>query len=175
MKFQLFSGKTIAWFQSEAVDFYNHSKTQKLWYSFVGLLLLLIIVGMYVQGLRQGYVAGSQYTSSTKSLASASMSVVALEYMHNSEIDEARKLMEVTLDGDILSTFWTGLHLSVPGYMPFHSSLNTEEQQKSWESSLTRIAVYRKTHKSSSSWLLPGQSAYNNLMKYLPPEALEQK
>lgn len=173
MKVQFFSGKSIAWFQRKVVHFYHQFKAQKLKYSIMSLLFLLVCGGFYVQGLRQGYVAGYEYCSSTKSLASAGMSVVALDYIHKNEVEEAVKLMEVTLDEELLSTFWTGLHLFVPWYMPYHSRLNTEEQQKAWESALTRIAAYRKTHKSSSSWMIPGQPAFENLMTFLPSDSSE--
>ncbi len=83
------------------------------------------------------------------------------------------KHLERTLYFHVADIQLSGKPFSEPWYIGFQTKKDKELQVQVWRDALTRIAVYRKIHQAISPWLLSGESTYEDLMAYLPPDSIE--
>ena len=100
------------------------------------------------------------------------MDLWELESFNMGDMQQLEEHLERTLDLHVLDIHMSGVPLSAPWYAGIQSDEEKELHMKTWNDVLSRIAVYRKAHPAISPWLLPGESAYEKLMTYLPPDSI---
>ncbi|MBT3630461.1 MAG: hypothetical protein HOD11_16600 [Candidatus Marinimicrobia bacterium] len=170
MKVELFSGKTIAWFQHEAIHFYYQFKNKKFKYSIVSLLFLLVCGGSFIQGSRNGYLRGYFLSQKLSSIISANTDIGALKVLAKQEYDNVKRSLELDLDSQIQSMFWTDYPVYPPWYLLYDTKRTNEEEIELWENAMSRIALYRKAHPSKNKWV---KQSIEELMTYLPSDSIE--
>ena len=142
----------------------------KLKYFLTSILILILVTISYMRAVDDAYYHGYIHGSTGKNMAYSHMDILALKSLNGGDVEAAKEILEALLDTQILSL----LMFNYSEYRPWFIALFTkeiEEPTQLWKDTVSRIAVYRKNNPSSSSWLKPGESRYEELMTYLPSDS----
>ncbi|MBC8191801.1 MAG: hypothetical protein H8E18_05440 [FCB group bacterium] len=132
------------------------------------VLLLILLGGTHVVGLRRGFEQGYVYSLSTSGLRHLRLTMGQLQYLEAQDSTSLHYSLDVDLDGRILDTFLFDDLKPAPWYSDWDSKQGFELRMQSYRSTLTEVALYRRDHPTK---VINGKGlADRRLNEFLSPE-----